>query len=406
MVRRAAQVVGARRQRAPRPQPLLRLVVVGVHVEVESVDVAVLVVAHDGLVVEVHLAVRPVPREHAVGQPRPLVPCARDRVVDPRRVGGRERQDVELVAFLLVGVGHGVRDRAVALDGKLNRMGRDALAAVAVGLIDDAPPARVGTQPEQRVVQLGDRVDRSAAQLVERALDALEREVSRASVVPDLSRARAEQPRLAVIDVDRDQLVRRTLGAGEVQRVDAGAVQQARHPDLLAVWFVEDEVAVEVADRGCAGEVRVANRRERAGAHVVDVAVRVGSNKYLRAVVCDGHRAGAIDGAKKRRVVGRVDLVQSVAGHNVAVRTRDLRRPQAANRAGANGGQLAQPRRAVEEGGLLAAFRYNFWEQIHAPTISGVNRPRNVTGPKDRRLHLEVARIDVKSLPSCHNAVR
>ena len=181
-----------------------------------------------------------------------------------------------------------------------------------------------------------------------------------------------------MIDVDRDQLVGRAFGAGEVQRSNAGAIQQARHPDLLTVWLVEDEVAVKVTNRGRAGKVRVANGRKRPCAHVVDVAVRVGRNEDLRAVVRNGHRAGAVDGAEKRRVVRRVNLVQTLTGHNVAVGAGDLRRPQTPDRAGADGSKPAQAWRAVEEGGLLAAFRYHLREQIDHATVRSVDAARDV----------------------------
>ena len=192
-------------------------------------------------------------------------------------------------------------------------MGRDTFAAVAVGAIDDTAPPRVGAQPEQRIVQLGDRIDGCAAQLVERALDALKRKIGRPGVVPHLGRAGAKEPGFAVINVDRDQLVGSALGAGEVERIDAGAVQQAGHPNALAVGLIEDKVPIQIADRRSAGEIRVANRRKRARGHVVDVAVGVCRNENLRAVVGNGYRAGAVDGAEKRAVVRRVDLVEAVA---------------------------------------------------------------------------------------------
>ena len=120
-------------------------------------------------------------------------------IVDPRRVGGRERQHVEGVTVLLVGVGRGVSDVFVLLNLPLDRVRADAHARVAVGAVDDALAARVSAQPEEGVVELGDRERRSATDLVERALDALERERGRTGIVPDLDRVGAEKPHFGVI---------------------------------------------------------------------------------------------------------------------------------------------------------------------------------------------------------------
>ena len=316
----------------------------------------------------------------SIHQAGSLMPRACGGVKHPRSPCRGERQDVELVALLLVGVGHGVGDHAVVLDGELDGVGRDALAAVANGAVDNAAAARVGAQPEQGVVELGHRIDGGAAQFVKRALDALQREVRRTGVVPDLDGAGAKQPRLAVVDVDRDELVRGAFGAGEVERVDAGAVQQARHPHLLRARLIEDEIAIEIADRRGAGEVGVANRRERARGHIVDVAIRIGGDEDLRAVVGYRHRPGAVNRAQKRGVVGGVDLVEAVARHDVAVRAGDLGGPQPPDRAVADGGQLAQPWRAIKERRLLAAFRHDLRVEVYATVIRCVDAAGDVRG--------------------------
>ena len=306
---RAAQRVLAGRQRPPGAQPPLDLTVVGVDVEVKGVDVAVLVVAHDHFAAKRHLAVAAVAGEVAVIPSSSLMPRLRGDVVDPGGVGLREDQHIERMAILLVGVANRVRQVAVLLDVPFDCVGRDALRLVAVGPVDHAAASGVGAQPENAVVHLGDRVGRRAAHLVKGALDALERKVGGAGVVPDFGRVGPKQPDLAVADQDREQAIGRTFSAGEVERVDLRAFQQARHPDLLAVWFVEHEVAVEVADRDRAGEIRVRNLREGVRAGVVDVAGAVGRDEQLRAIVGHRHRPGSSNGAQHRRGPGRRDLV-------------------------------------------------------------------------------------------------
>ena len=76
-------------------------------------------------------------------------------IVDPSGLGARKDQHVEGVAVLLIGVPDGVRQVAVLLDLPLNRMGRDALAGVAVSTVHDAPATGVRTQPKQPVVKFG-----------------------------------------------------------------------------------------------------------------------------------------------------------------------------------------------------------------------------------------------------------
>ena len=184
-------------------------------------------------------------------------------IVDPRRVGGRERQHVEGVAVLLVGVGRGVSDVFVLLDLPLDRVRADAHARVAVGAVDDALAARVSAQPEQGVVKFGDRERRGTTDLVERPLDALERERGRAGIVPDLNRVGAKKPHFGVIHNRRNQAVRVAFGAGEVQRINRRAVQKLRDPHLLAVGFNEDEVAGQIRDGQRAGKVWVGDRPKR-----------------------------------------------------------------------------------------------------------------------------------------------
>jgi len=91
------------------------------------------------------------------------------------------------VAVLLVRVRNSVRQVAVLLDLPFHGVGRDSHTRVAVGPIDNATATGVSAQPKQAVVHLGHRVWGNAANLVKSALDALQWEVQRACVVPDLN---------------------------------------------------------------------------------------------------------------------------------------------------------------------------------------------------------------------------
>ena len=311
------------------------------------------------------------------------------RVEHPSRAAGREVQHVEGVAVLLVGVGHRVRHVGVLLDLPLDGVRRDALAGVAASAVDDALTARVAAQPEHAVVHLGDGVRRDAADLVVGALDARQREVGCAGVVPYFGAVGAEHPDLAVIDDGADHTVRCALGAGKVERVDLGAVQQRRDPYALAVWLVEDEVAVEVADRHRAGEVRVHHLRKSRGALGIDVGFGVGDEDDLIAVVGDGHRRGARrDRADQGGRGGqRSEQVDLAARHHIETGGRSRSRPKPADRPSAHGLLEPQARRAVEECWHLAAFRHNLGKEVDHARVRDVDAAGNIAGAEDGRLH-------------------
>ena len=155
-------------------------------------------------------------RKRPVNETGPFMPGLRRYVVNPGGVGRGERQHIEGVAFLLVGVGQRVADVAVLRDSVLNGVGGHPHARVAVGPVDDALATRIGAQPEQPVVEFGHRVGGYAADLVERALDAGQGEVGRARVVPDLGRVGAEHPHLAVVDNGGHNAVGRSVCGSEV----------------------------------------------------------------------------------------------------------------------------------------------------------------------------------------------
>ena len=157
------------------------------------------------------LAIRAVAGELAILEPSALVPGLGRCIVDPGGVGAGEGQHVEAVTVLLVGVGDGIRDVAVLLDLPLHGVRGHALARVAVGAVDDALATVVTTQPEQGVVQLGHGERGGQAQLVEGTLNARQREVRVASVIPDFSRVCAEDPNFAVVNDNTDYAVGRTL---------------------------------------------------------------------------------------------------------------------------------------------------------------------------------------------------
>ena len=198
-------------------------------------------------------------------------------------------------------------------------MRRDALALVAVGLIDHAPATVVLAQPVNLVVHLGDAVAGRAAQLVECALDADQREVRQPGVIPDFRGVLAKQPHLAVIYDHADDVVGVALGAHKIQRVNAGAVKKGRHPHALTVGLDEHEIAVQIIHDRRTGEIRVSDLREDARVGVVDVARRIGRDHDLRAVVGYADRAGAADGALGGRHPRGCDLVEGVARHDVQV---------------------------------------------------------------------------------------
>ena len=337
---------------------------------IKGVELVVGVVAHHDFAKQVHLAVGPVPRERRRSPIRPLMPRAGSDVQHPSGVRRREVQDVESVAFLLVGERHRVRDVGVLLDLPLDGVRGHPLPGVAVGAVHDAVAACVRPQPEQRVVELGDRVCRSAPDLVERALDPRQGEVRRPLVVPDLDGVVAEQPDFAVIDNQRHHIVGQAFGTGKVQRIDLSAVQQRGDPKFLAVGFVEHEVPIQIPHGHGAGERGVKDLSEHARVVVVDVAVRVARHEKLRAVVGHADRAGAGDRADQRGGPRRGHTVQFVARH---YEPYAFERPKAPDRAGANGRQFPQPRCAGQEAYALAAFGSRFGEQVDHAAVCRID---------------------------------
>ena len=79
----------------------------------------------------------------AVSERRTLMPCAGSDIVHPCGVSGREVQDVEAVAVLLVCVAGRVRDVCILLHLPFDSVRRHALTDVASGPVDDALAARV-----------------------------------------------------------------------------------------------------------------------------------------------------------------------------------------------------------------------------------------------------------------------
>ena len=246
------------------------------------------------------MVVATVSLEVAVTESCAFVPCAGRGVEHPSRIRVRKVQHVERVTVLLVGVPHSIRQVAVLLNGKLNRVGRYAHALVAVRSIDDALAASVSAKPKDAVIHLGDGVRRNAADLVVSALDTRQREIGLAAVVPNLNAVGAKEPRFAVVDNERHQAVGRTFGRGKVKRVNGRAIKQRGDPNALTVGFVENEIAVQISNRYRAGEVRVGDLRKRVRSGVVDVSVWIRGNKNLCAVVRHRHRAGARYHAKRR----------------------------------------------------------------------------------------------------------
>ena len=206
-------------------------------------------------------------------------------------------------------------------------------------------------------------------------MDARQREIRQASVVPDLDRGLAKQPDFAVVYDQGYKIVWRAFSAGEIQRIDGRAVKQGRHPELLAVGFVEDKIAVKEAYGRGAGEVRVRDLRENVGVGVVDVPGGAGRDEQLRPVIHHRHGAGARDGAFSRCDPLVIYLVQRVAGDGVAVITK---RPQPAHRPDAKGDKRPQAWRALEERRLLAALWHQFWEQVDHAVVGGVDAARHI----------------------------
>ena len=158
-------------------------------------------------------------------------------------------------------------------------MRRHTLADVASGLVDDALAACVLTQPVDLVIHLGDAVRGSAAQFVKRTLDTRQRKVEQPCVIPNLSRVGAKHPYFAVVNKDSYDVVRIAFRTSKLQWVNGQAVKQLRNPNFLRAGFAEREIAVDVADRASAGEVRVSNLLEHVGVGVVDVTQWVSSDE-------------------------------------------------------------------------------------------------------------------------------
>ena len=145
---------------------------------------------------------------------RTFMPCLRGGIVNPSGVGAGEHQHIEAVTVLLVGVSNRIRQIFVLLDLPLDSVGGDALTGVAICAINHAATTSVRTQPEQAVVHFGNRVGCDAADFVERALNALQREVSVACVIPHLNRIGAEHRRDSQYSLQRrsDRLARAWFG--------------------------------------------------------------------------------------------------------------------------------------------------------------------------------------------------
>ncbi len=221
----AVQVILPRGKCPPRSEVLLRRCIVGVGVQRVGVNVPILVVAYEGHTSEEHLTLSTVPGELTIDKPCALMPQFSRYVEHPSLIGRGERQHVERVTFLLVREGDGIGDGRIALDRVLDGVSGDALACVPHSAVDDTRTTGVQTEPEQRIVQLGYRVWGTTSKLIAGPLDARQREVSTARVIPDLNTVDAEQPQFPVVDNPGDQVVRRTFCAGEVQRVNRRSVQ-------------------------------------------------------------------------------------------------------------------------------------------------------------------------------------
>ena len=259
----------------------------------------------------------------------------------------------------------------------LDGVRRDALALVAVGLIDHAPATVVLAQPVNLVVHLGDAVAGRAAQLVERALNTHKREIRQPGVVPDFRRVFAKQPHLAVIHDHADDVVGVAFGADEVQRIDAGAVEEGRHPNALTVGLDEHEVAVQIVHDRRAGEIGVGDLREHARVQIVDVACRIGRNHDLRAVVGHADRTRARHRALGGRHPRGGDLVEGVARHDVQIAAVP---PQAPDGAKPHSGFQGEAGAALKKRRLLAPFRHHFGEQVDHLAVGRVDAAGDIRG--------------------------
>ena len=108
-----------------------------------------------------------------------------------------------------------------------------------------------------------------------------------------------------MIDDNTDDAVRRTFGAGKVQRIDLRAVEQAGDPKFLAIWLIKHKVAVKIADSHRAGEVRVSDLNERVGRLCIDERIWIADKHDLIAVVSDGYQTCAGDRTQQRRCAGQ-----------------------------------------------------------------------------------------------------
>ena len=178
-----------------------------------------------------------------------------------------------------------------------------------------------------------------------------------------------------MVNDQRHEIVGRTLGAGEIQRVNGRAVEQSGHPKLLAVGFVEHEIAVKETNRRRAGEVRVGNLRKHVRVGVVDVAGRACRDEQLRAVVHHGHGAGTRNGALFGHNPSVIDLVKLIARHRVGVVAK---RPQPSHGASPDVSKQAQARCAAQKRWLFAALGHDLRVEVDHIVIRSVRAAGNV----------------------------
>jgi len=142
----------------------------------------------------------------------------------------------------------------------LDRVRANAQRLVAVAPVDNA----IDTQPPHRLIGTADRHGRDCADRHDAARGTAEREErnagrclqpGRPGVVPDFKRRLTDRPHLLAVSDHAADDVRRRIAERKIERIKGGGIEQPRDEPLRRIAGCrEREIAVDIADRGCAGE--------------------------------------------------------------------------------------------------------------------------------------------------------
>ena len=177
----------------------------------------------------------------------PLVPLPGGEVVHPGRPGGREREHVEGVALVFVGVRDGIADDTclgILLNGVGDRAGADDRRLHAAGPHDSGNAvARLG-EPEHRPSDALLGEDRRNAEGNQRGVQGKGKRAG-PRVVPDLRCLRAEEEDVRAFDVEAHPSVRRLRALLELQRVPGRAIVEVAREEGGVLGVQGQEIPVD-----------------------------------------------------------------------------------------------------------------------------------------------------------------